>query len=87
MAPKPPAPSDLADKFMLRLPDGMRDQLKETAAANNRSMNAEIIARLEESFGPPSEETLRATAVALVKYLKEVDVEVKLQKPKRESQP
>ncbi|MEF2551339.1 Arc family DNA-binding protein [Aurantimonas sp. A2-1-M11] len=35
---------------MLRLPDDMRDQLKAAADANNRSMNAEIIARLAESF-------------------------------------
>lgn len=34
------------DKFMLRLPDGMRDALKECAAENNRSLNAEIVARL-----------------------------------------
>jgi hypothetical protein len=87
MAPKPPAPSDLADKFMLRLPDGMRDRIRDAADTNNRSMNAEIIARLEESFGPPSEETLRATAVALVKYLKEVNIEVRLDEPKRETQP
>lgn len=34
------------DKFILRLPDGMRDQLKADALINERSMNAEIIARL-----------------------------------------
>ena len=38
--------AQLQDKFMLRLPDGMRDQLKADALANERSMNAEIIARL-----------------------------------------
>ncbi len=38
---------NLQDKFMLRLPDGMRERLKAVAAANNRSLNAEIIARLE----------------------------------------
>lgn len=37
---------------MLRLPDGMRDRLKAAAAENNRSMNAEIVARLEETFSP-----------------------------------
>ncbi|MGQ4272605.1 Arc family DNA-binding protein [Terrihabitans sp. B22-R8] len=36
------------DKYVLRLPDGMRDHLKEAAAENGRSMNAEIIARLED---------------------------------------
>lgn len=43
------------DKFMLRFPDGMRDRLKAAAADNNRSMNAEIIARLEASFAAAPE--------------------------------
>lgn len=34
------------DKYMLRLPDGMREQIKADALMNERSMNAEIIARL-----------------------------------------
>jgi len=41
-----------ADVFQIRLPDGMRDRIKGAAAANGRSMNAEIISRLEESFDP-----------------------------------
>jgi plasmid stability protein len=36
------------DKYVLRLPDGMRDRLKDAAARNGRSMNAEILARLED---------------------------------------
>lgn len=40
-------PSDQADKVLVRMPDGMRDRLKEAAKANNRTMNAEIVARLE----------------------------------------
>lgn len=36
-----------SDQFPLRFPDGMRDQLKKAAKENNRSLNAEIIARLE----------------------------------------
>jgi hypothetical protein len=47
-------PSDLAEKFMLRLPNGMRDQVSKAAKANNRSMNAEIVARLQASFNKPS---------------------------------
>lgn len=39
-----------SDRFMLRLPDGMRDRIAETAKANGRSMNAEIIHRLETTF-------------------------------------
>jgi hypothetical protein len=40
-----------ADKFMLRLPDGLRDRIKATAVANYRSMNAEINFHLERVFG------------------------------------
>lgn len=43
-------PSDKQDKFMLRLPDGMRERLKELAKANARSLNAEIVKRLEDSL-------------------------------------
>lgn len=43
-------PAREQDKFVLRLPDGMRDRLKAAAEANKRSMNAEIITRLEGSF-------------------------------------
>lgn len=40
-----------SDKFMLRLPEGMRDEIKEAADRNGRSMNAEIIARLRLALG------------------------------------
>lgn len=42
-----------ADKYIVRFPDGMRDRLKKAAAANNRTLNAEIIRRLEQSFSLP----------------------------------
>lgn len=35
---------------MLRFPDGMRDQLKALAAENGRSLNAEIIHRLQSTL-------------------------------------
>lgn len=35
-------------QFALRLPDGMRDEIKASAALNERSMNAEIVSRLTE---------------------------------------
>ncbi|MCA0338453.1 MAG: Arc family DNA-binding protein [Proteobacteria bacterium] len=40
------------NKFIVRMPDGLRDRIKDVADANNRSMNAEIVARLEESLDP-----------------------------------
>lgn len=38
------------DKFIVRLPDGMREKLAAAARANNRTMNAELVSRLEQSF-------------------------------------
>ncbi|MFM5335756.1 Arc family DNA-binding protein [Aeromonas enteropelogenes] len=39
-----------SDKFMLRLPDGMRDTISELAKTSGRSMNAEIVHRLQQSI-------------------------------------
>lgn len=41
-----------SDQFPLRLPDGMRDRIKERAEANGRSMNAEIVSLLEGALAP-----------------------------------
>ena len=43
-------PSDVAERFMLRLPDGLRDRIREVAARNRRSMNSEIVLHLERAF-------------------------------------
>jgi hypothetical protein len=53
---KPARSAQEAEKFILRMPDGMRDRIAAAAKANNRSMNAECIARLDGSFEtlPPS---------------------------------
>lgn len=37
-------------KFVLRLPEGMRDRIASAAKENGRSMNAEIVTRIEISF-------------------------------------
>lgn len=42
-----------SEQAMIRLPEGMRDELKKAAESNGRSMNAEIVTRLEESFLDP----------------------------------
>ncbi|MFB1011733.1 MAG: Arc family DNA-binding protein [Thiopseudomonas sp.] len=39
-----------ADKFVVRFPDDMRDRIAEVAKHNHRSMNSEIVARLETSL-------------------------------------
>lgn len=38
------------DRYIVRFPDGMRDRLKSEASANGRSLNAEIIHRLQETL-------------------------------------
>src|SRR5208282_2276873 len=45
MSSEPPVHS--LEKFVLRLPDGMREKIGVAARANKRTMNAEIIQRLE----------------------------------------
>lgn len=41
------------NRFLVRMPEGMRDRIADAAKANGRSMNSEIVARLESSFDPP----------------------------------
>ena len=38
------------DKFVIRLPDGLRPEIATVACRNQRSMNGEIIHRLERSL-------------------------------------
>lgn len=46
------------DKYIVRLPDGLRERIRQSAEAHKRSMNSEIIERLLESLDGrvPSEE-------------------------------
>ncbi len=39
-----------SDQFSIRFPEGLRDVIKTAAAKNRRSMNSEIIARLERIY-------------------------------------
>lgn len=49
-------PSRTAPQFVVRFPDEeMRDRIAEAAKINNRSMNAEIVQRLQHSFTPWAE--------------------------------
>lgn len=43
-------PSQLADRFIIRLPDGWRDAMKAEAVRNRRSMNAEFLAAIETAM-------------------------------------
>lgn len=40
-------PSRSLDRIIIRLPDGMRSQLKDLARRNRRSVNAEVVTILE----------------------------------------
>lgn len=40
-------------QIVIRPPEGMRERIKAAADANNRSMNAEIVATLEEAYPVP----------------------------------
>jgi len=43
-------PSDVQDRFQVRMPSGLRDKIAKIAEANGRSMNSEIVSRLEQSL-------------------------------------
>lgn len=49
------------DKFMLRLPDGMRDQFTSIAKNADRSLNSELVHRLQASLLVP-EDVVKACA-------------------------
>jgi len=48
--PSAKAQSTELDKFVVRLPDGMRERIADKAREQRRSMNMEIIQRLVDSF-------------------------------------
>lgn len=41
-------------QYNLRITEELRERLKKSAEIHNRSMNADIVARLEQSFNPQS---------------------------------
>jgi hypothetical protein len=47
---KKPYPSDTQDRFIVRLPEGMRERIAAEAKTNNRSMNAEIVHILHDHY-------------------------------------
>lgn len=50
------------------MPDGLRDKLRDAAAANSRSMNSEIVARLEESFETTDHDMSDAVNLLRIQY-------------------
>lgn len=55
-----PYPSEMQERFIVRFPDGMRDQITAAARSNNRTMNSEIVARLQQSFDPAGDDAVAA---------------------------
>jgi plasmid stability protein len=53
-----------ADKYIVRLPDGMRDRIAFAAEESGRSMNAEIVARLEASLSGDGDQSALISALA-----------------------
>lgn len=49
-----------SEKYIIRFPDGMRERLHEAARINNRTLNAELVARLQASFEPRQDATADA---------------------------
>lgn len=49
-----PFPSETQDRFIVRLPDGMRDRIKAAAERNGRSMNSEIVEALLRNYPEPA---------------------------------
>lgn len=45
-------------KYMVRLPPAMRDQIRESARHYRRSMNSDIVARLQQTFSGIPDETM-----------------------------
>jgi len=68
--------SRTADKFVVRLPNGMRDRIAEVARTQHRSMNSEIIARLENSLENDSQQVhsdnLRLDSPEISQYEREL---------------
>lgn len=59
------------DKFIARLPDGLRERLRTVADRNKRSMNAELVQALEYHLG--SEEHAVEYEAAQEAWLKDPD--------------
>ena len=56
---KSSSPAADLDKVIIRLPDGMRDKLKDLAKLNDRSLNAEIVQRLKQSLAELSADIVK----------------------------
>jgi plasmid stability protein len=71
-------PSDRQDQYMLRLPKGLREELKERAERNGRSMNAEMVTLIYDGMGAESYKVSNAENSLALEYCQEIrDVQAK----------
>ncbi|MEH3117113.1 MAG: Arc family DNA-binding protein [Methylorubrum populi] len=57
-------PSQLADRFQVRMPPGLRERIARAAMYSGRSMNTEIVQVLEKHFPPePTEQEVAETVL------------------------
>lgn len=66
-------------QFKLRIPPALKVQIDQAAAENHRSLNAEILARLEESFensAVPMKAVMNASSDQVIQILLAVQAEL-----------
>ena len=56
-------------QFKLRIPPNLKEALEQAAATSDRTLTAEIVARLESSFTPPSPTGLPPEFMAQIEAL------------------
>ncbi|MBL0585087.1 Arc family DNA-binding protein [Aeromonas caviae] len=60
-----------SDKFVLRLPEGMRGKIAELAKASGRSMNAELVHRIQRTIDEDTE--LAESGVKIIEGMKIIE--------------
>ncbi|WP_145186027.1 Arc family DNA-binding protein [Pseudomonas sp. URMO17WK12:I11] len=61
--------SRTADKFVVRLPDGMRDEVAKAAEADDRSMNSLIVKAIREYLGLQQRQQVLLGALVLANQM------------------
>ena len=52
-------------RFLLRMPEPLRERLVDAAARSGRSLNGELVHRLEQSLDPPASLASRSSRIAV----------------------
>lgn len=66
-------PSEAADRFQVRMSAGLRERIRLAAEANDRSMNSEILATLEEKYAPSAVEEIAKRVSEILTYVDEME--------------